>query len=75
LITEHFDGGILLEIPGELLVKIFFPKKRVGSCNWYWRRLYSFVEGGNLIPDSDGLVAMMEDQQKREIRTSFHNFV
>ena len=26
--TEHSDGGILLEIPGELLVKIFFPKKR-----------------------------------------------
>jgi hypothetical protein len=26
LITEHSDGGILLEIPGELLVKIFFPK-------------------------------------------------
>jgi hypothetical protein len=28
LITEHSDGGVLPEIPGELLVKIFFHKKK-----------------------------------------------
>jgi hypothetical protein len=50
-----------------MLVKIFFhtQKKRPGS--WYWRRLYPLVEGKkNLIPDSGGLVSMIEDQQKRE---------
>ena len=29
----------------------------------------------NHIPGSDGLMAMMEDQQKREIRYRFCNFV
>ena len=65
LITEPSNNGILLEIPGELLVKIFIHQKEeqalgIGEDFTYgWRR-------ENLIPDSDGLVAMMEDQQKRE---------
>jgi hypothetical protein len=74
LIAEHSNGGILPEIPGELLVKIFIHKKgeqALGIGEEYthgWRR-------ENLIPDSEGLEAMMEDQQKREIRYSFYNFV
>ena len=65
LIAEHSNGGILPEIPGELLVKMFIHTKEeqaVGIDEGYthgWRR-------ENLIPDSDGLMAMMEDQQKRE---------
>jgi len=65
LITEHSNSGILPEIPGELLVKLFIHKKEeqalgIGEDFTYgWRR-------ENLIPDSDGLVAMIEDQQKRD---------
>ena len=65
LITEHSNGGMLPEIPGELLVKIFIYEKEeqaLGIGEDYthgWRRK-------NLIPDSDELIAMMEDQQKRE---------
>ena len=53
LITEHSNNGILPEIPGELLVGIG------EEYTHGWRR-------ENLIPDSDRLMAMMEDQQKRE---------
>jgi hypothetical protein len=65
LITEHSNSGILPEIPGELLVKMFIHKKEEQALGieedftYGWRR-------ENLIPDSDGLVAMIKDQQKRE---------
>jgi hypothetical protein len=65
LITEHFDGGILPEIPGELLVKLFSHKNKEQALGI--RQDYThWWTGKNLIPDSDGLVAMIEDQQKRE---------
>jgi hypothetical protein len=63
--SQVLYSGILPEIPGELLVKMFIHKKEeqaLGIGEEYthgWRR-------ENLIPDSDGLMAMMEDQQKRE---------
>jgi hypothetical protein len=67
LITEHSNNGILPEIPGELLVKIFIHKKEeqalgIGEDFTYGQRR----SRENLIPDSDGLVAMIEDQQKRD---------
>jgi len=62
LITKHSNDGIVPKIPGEL--KIFIHKqgeKALGK----WRR-------ENNIPDSDGLAALMEDQQKmRQIRYTF----
>jgi hypothetical protein len=64
LITEHSNDGIVPEIPGELLVKMFIHRKEetaLGIGEDYihkWRR-------ENNIPDSDGLAAIMEDQQKR----------
>ena len=67
MITEHSDGGVLPEIPGELLMKIFFPQKKeqaLGSGEDY---IHQWT-GGNLNPNSDGLVAIIQDhwQQKRE---------
>jgi hypothetical protein len=66
LITEHSDGGVLPEIPGELLMKYFSTKKKeqaLGSGDYthWWT-------GENLIPNSDGLVAIIQDhwQQERE---------
>jgi len=67
LITEHSNGDTVPEIPGELLVKMFIhqqEEKALGIGEEYiqqWRM-------ENKIPDSDGLKAMMEDQQKRQIQ-------
>jgi hypothetical protein len=63
LITEHSNDGIVPEIPGELLVKIFIHKKEIAlgiseDSIEKWRR-------ENNIPNSDGLALMMEDQQKK----------
>ena len=63
LITEHSNDGIVPEIPGELLVKIFIHKQEENALGIgedsieKWRR-------ENNIPDI-GLTLMMEDQQKR----------
>jgi hypothetical protein len=64
LITEHSNDGIVPEIPGELLVKMFIHKQEENALGIgedsieKWRR-------ENNIPDSDVLALMMEDQQKR----------
>ena len=63
---------MLPEIPGELLVKSLLKGMQALGIN------ESFTHGWgreNHIPGSDGLMAMMEDQQKREIRYRFCNFV
>ena len=63
LITEHCNDGIVPEIPGELLVKIFIHKQEENVLSieehdiQKWRR-------GNNISDNDGLALMMEDQPK-----------
>jgi hypothetical protein len=64
LSLEHSNDGVVPEIPGELLVKMFIHRqeeKALGIGEDFihkWRR-------ENNIPDSDGLAAMIEDQQKR----------
>ena len=65
LFTEHFNSGILPEVPGELLVKMFIHKKdeqALGIGQDFtdgWRR-------ENLTLDSDGLVAMIERRSAKE---------
>ena len=64
LIIEHSNDGIVPEIPGELLVKMFIHKQEENALGIgedsieKWRR-------ENNIPDSDVLALMMGDQQKR----------
>ena len=48
LIAEHSNGGIIPEIPGELLVKMFIHKIRAGSR--YWKIIYSWVEEEKYYP-------------------------
>ena len=63
-ITEHSNNGIIPEIPGELLVKVFIHKHEEQALGVAedrtsrWRR-------ENHISVSDGLAEMMEDQQRR----------
>jgi hypothetical protein len=53
LITEHFNDGILLDIPGELLVKMFIHKAKKNSRLLVLEKIILLGGGGNLILDSD----------------------
>ena len=72
LISEHFSNGIIPEIPGELLVKMFIHKAEEDALGIDQNATERYRRD-NQIPDSDGFAMIMPKEKRGRSETMSTN--